>query len=532
VLLLLSIFIFYRKKSIVIATTLTIVVISILMLGILGLFKQKLNMVSAILPSLVLIMCLEDIIFIFSHYYDTPENERDITKTLAHVMVPCFFTSLTTALGFFSFSISPMKILKYFGMFAALAVVLEYIVSIIIGTFVLVFIESRKTGNESKPAGKSYETMFKPWLEKLNGIVQSYYKQITIVFVIILAIGAVGILRITVDTFSMGMLLKSNPIRQNSNFFEKDYGYYVPLEIRLIPASGTIKDPAFLKKLDGLQKLIEKEYGYKSTSVADVVKQLNKVLTDGKESSYIIPDTQNAVAQELLMYEMDGKGDLFYFTNNDMNEARLTVRVPMASSQTFKQIKNTIENTVRAEFGESSKIIFGGYIPLYVKLIDYIAQTQIESFMLAFFLIFLSTTILLRSAYYLLIIVIPNIIPIVFTLGFMGFTGIDLDIATVTVAAITIGLSVDNTIHYLYYFKTLRAKGMEVKEAVGEALRFKGAPMFISNIILVFGYLIMVFGHVTSVVYFGLLVSLTLTMAMLCDMLLLPSLILIFNKKK
>jgi uncharacterized protein len=535
IILLVSILIFYRKKSIMIATTATIVLISVLILGVLGLFKQKLNTVSAILPSLVLIMCLEDIIFIYSHYYDTPPSERDIKKTVSHVLVPCFFTSFTTAVGFFSFCTSPMKILKYFGIFAAVAVILEYVVSIIIGTFVLEFIEkrSKRQGTPVESEKEFYETFFRPRLIKVNTFVQKHNKALAAFFFLILVACLFGITKIKVDTYTIGMLKESNGIRRDSVFFEKDYGFYVPLEVRLIPKSGTIKDPEFLKGLSLLQDEIEKDPSYnKSTSIADVVKQLNRVLTDNKESSYKIPDTGNAIAQELLLYEMDGGNDLWYFVDSSYTEARLTIHVPMASSRSLRAVIDKTEKMINETFRGHVSVAFGGYIPLYIKLIEYIARTQVESFILAFILIFASTTILLRSWYYLFIIIIPNIIPIIFTLGFMGFTGINLDVATVTVAAITIGLSVDNTIHYLYYFKLLRKAGMGVRDAVRETLLFKGAPMFISNIILVFGYLIMIFGHVTSVVYFGILTSLTLSVALLCDILLLPSLLILFSGER
>ena len=535
IILLISVLIFYRKKSIMIAATATIVLISVLIMGVLGLFRQKLNMVSAILPSLVLIMCLEDIIFIYSHYYDTHPSERDIKKTIGHVLVPCFFTSFTTAVGFFSFCTSPMKILKYFGIFAALAVLLEYVVSIIIGTFVLVLIEKRLKQKKTpvEPKREFYETFFRPRLIKINTFVQAHNKAVVAFFFLLFFSGIFGIARIKVDTFTIGMLKESNSIRKDSVFFEKDYGFYVPLEVRLIPKTGTIKEPEFLKGLSHLQDEIEKDPSYnKSTSIADVVKQLNRVLTDNKESSYKIPDTRNAIAQELLLYEMNGNNDLWYFVDSNYTEARLTIHIPMTSSRSFRAIIDKTEKKANGIFQGNVNVAFGGYIPLYIKLIEYIARTQVESFILAFILIFASTMILLRSWYYLFIIIIPNIIPIIFTLGFMGFTGINLDVATVTVAAITIGLSVDNTIHYLYYFKLLRKAGAKVRDAVRETLLFKGAPMFISNIILVFGYLIMIFGHVTSVVYFGLLTSLTLSVALLCDILLLPSLLILFSREK
>ncbi len=238
---------------------------------------------------------------------------------------------------------------------------------------------------------------------------------------------------IKIETYSIGFLLDSNQVKKESVFFEKDYGYYVPLEVRFVPAIGDVKDPAFLKKLASLQDKLERGgLVQRPTSVADVVKQLNKVLA----KSYSIPEKRDSVDQELLLYEMDEKNDPAYFVDNDYLETRLTVRIPMVSSQSMNKVMDSLNIQIADTFGKEVKAVYGGYIPLHIKLLEYITDSQIRSFVLAFVLIFAVTGLYFCSFSMFLVIILPIFI----TLGLMGYVGIDLDISTVTIAALTIGL--------------------------------------------------------------------------------------------
>lgn len=535
-LLIVTIYVLFRNRRVLAASVATMIVSTLLFAGIFCMFGQKFNMISAILPSMVVVLCLEDVIYIFSTYFDTPPGHDRLKQALQHIIVPCFFTSFTTAIGFLSFFSSPMAILKTFGVFAAIGVMLELGVAFIICSFILARME-KKWGSAigmNYSAGENAMGPVYRLLGWINAINLRHHKKIFFLGIAMLAVSIFFAARISVDTYTIGFLLDSNSVKQNSQFIENDYGFYLPLEVRLRPGnSGGINDPKFLKKLDKLQRVLENDVQIeKATSIVDVVKQLNRVLTDRKESSYEIPGTRNAVAQELLLYEMDENNDLAYLVTSDYSELRLTMRLPMVSSQDIKKIMDRVENLTSETFGDRAKLVFGGYIPLYVKLIDYIGRSQVLSFALAFFLIFLSTGILFRSWFLYAVTVIPNIVPIMMTLGIMGASGIDLDIATVTIAALTIGLSVDNTIQYLHAYRKKIWEGASRNEAVSGSLVTTGKPMFISNAILILGFSVMVFSSVKSVIYFGLLIGLTMIFATICDLFLLPSLLLYFKRKK
>lgn len=527
--------ILFRQFGILIAATGTMIISTLLFLGIAGLAELKFNMISAILPSLIIIMSLADIVHIFSHYEKSTSGKERLRRTLNYVLLPCFLTSLTTAVGFLSLYSSPMKVLKDFGIYAALGVMIEYFVAVLFSVVVLSRREKREVQSPQKSTNLLESRLFfEHLLNLINRLVQKRYKIIIFISLLLILVAFSGIMHLVVDTYSMNFLLDSNKIKQASRFIEKDYGFYVPLEIRIHPLSvDSVKSPQFLKKLSVLQANLDKQPQLqKSTSLSDVLKQLNRVLTDNKTSSYKIPSTRQAAAQELLLYESDNDNDLEYFVDNSYKEVRLTVRIPMVSSRTMKSIMSKVTAQFNTVFGKTAQITYGGYIPLYVKMMEYVLESQISSFLIAFIVIFGIMAIIFRSVSVILIGIVPNILPIFLTLGFMGWVHINLDIATVTIAAIAIGISVDDTIHFIFMYKKYRNNGISVQEAIQNTLLKVGKAIITTSVLLVVGYLVLIFASVKSVIFFGLLIVVTMISAVLCDLLLLPSLLLQFNKQK
>lgn len=316
-------------------------------------------------------------------------------------------------------------------------------------------------------------------------------------------------------------------------WIEKNYGYYLPLEIRLIPKSGNIKNPHFLKGLDRLHQRFKTEPDFENpTSLVQVIKQLNKVLMEEGDLAYKIPDSQEAVAQELLLYEMNSKNDLGYFTDFDYSEARFTLRIPMVSSKNMARLISRSRVLIEQEFGDRVDILYGGYIPLYVKMMTYITQSQITSFLIAFGVIFLIMALLFKSLWVMVVGILPNVLPVAMTLGIMGWTGIYLDIATVTIAAIAIGISVDDTIHFLFMYLKTRQQGVTVRASISKTILTSGRAMTVTSLLLIFGYMVLLFANVLSVIYFGLLITLAMLSALFCDLFILPSLLIAFSGEK
>lgn len=519
-LLFILLLILFRSFSILLASTITILLSILLFLEIYALSGQSFNMVSIILPTLLIILNLTNIVHIFSHMNKTENIPQKLHKCYSYVLFPCFFSTTTTAIGFLALTTSPMEILKSFGLFASLGLFLAFAVAISVCTIIL----AKKQDMQFKKT-----IPFEAFLDWLNNKVQAYYKLITVFGIILIVIAGIGILNLNIDTFSINFLLDKNKTKQDSKYIEKHYGYYLPLELRLL--TGTIKEPAFLNKLDRFQNLLNQDKQIQnSTSIVDLVKHLNKVLTDNKENSRKIPKTIEAVAQELLLYEFDEDNDLEYFSTPEYNEARLTLRIPMVSSQNMASIITRVE-TIFNEIFIETKLLFGGYIPLYAKMTQYVTSSQVKSFLLALSIILVIMAILFRSFKIMLIGILPNLLPIFLTLGFMGITGINLDIATVTVAAIAIGISVDDTIHFLFMYRKLKNDDKNTRDAVRGTLMTAGNAIIITSLILMLGYMVLILANIKSIIFFGLLLSVTMLSALISDLLLLPSLLILFDRK-
>ncbi len=164
-------------------------------------------------------------------------------------------------------------------------------------------------------------------------------------------------------------------------------------------------------------------------------------------------------------------------------------------------------------------------MPLYVRLLDYITTSQVTSFATALLYIFVVIGLLFRRASALFLGIAPNVVPIVFTLGFMGLFGIRLDIATVTIASITLGIAVDDTIHELFRFYQFLDTGLSPRDAIRRCLDMEGTAVICASIILCLGFAILGLASIKSVVYFGLLISLTMIFAFLGELYMLPAMI-------
>lgn len=500
-------------------------------LGAYGLAGHNFNMVTVVLPTLMMILAVSDVAYVYNNFcFNSAKIREDKEKGLAYVfnevLSPCLFTSLTNTCGFFALTASSLAVLRDFGKFAGFACMAEFFISMIVAAFVLGFVNPKEGLKVRRPM----EGAVNWWLERMPG----YYKQIIVLFIVASIISIYGIAHLNVDTYSMGFLHESNKVRQESDMIEATYGNYLPLEIRLLTGKdGGIKEVDFLNRLAKTHTDLEAIPGVeKAASILDVLKKLNQVWSDGTKATYVVPASEFAVSQLLMQYESDPDGDVETMTDNPTySEARLTVRVPMVSAARLREFEQKVKAVLATNFaGTEVTFKFGGYVPLYSRIISYVTWSQISSFALAFVFVFGAITVLFRRFKALLLVLVPNIFPVMFTMGVMGLAGIKLDIATVTIAAIALGIVVDDTIHELFLFYEPSRSKMKPVEAIIDALKESGPAVTSTSLIYSLGFLFMVFASIKSIVYFGLLLSLTIMTALLCELTIFPAQICLLRK--
>lgn len=524
-LILLVVFFLFRSWLYLIMVITVMVLGTAAFIGVYGFYRQNFNMVTVVLPTLMLILSISDVSFIYNYYVVNIDRVREdrrkgLIYVFANIISPCFFTSLTNFFGFISIVLSPMEVLRGFGLFAALATMAEYTISMIAAAFLLGLVS---------PAGKIEERRpFAGYVTRWVHLMPKHHRTVMVLLIISAVFGISGIFQLESDTYSMGFLQQTNSVRMQSDEIEGVYGNYLPLEIRLITEKEDgVKDPDFLSRLATAHEALEALPGFqRPASIADVMRRLNQVMSDGTPATYVVPDSDDKVAQLLMLYQSDPDNDLKYMVDPEFREARLTVRVPMVSAVSLHRLEQQAQTTLEKLFaGTTVKIQFGGYVPLYSRLINYITESQVSSFGTALLAIFGAMALLFRRFDAIWLGIIPNVYPIIMTLGMMGWIGIRLDVATVTIASIAIGVAVDDTIHELFLFYKPERRHLDPVDSICEVLIEEGPVVVATSLIYAVGFAALALASIKSVVYFGGLLAMTLIFGMICEISIMPALI-------
>jgi len=366
------------------------------------------------------------------------------------------------------------------------------------------------------------------WADWLGRFAARRSGQVLVVALFCTLLGAWGVTRLEVDTYSIDYLRETHEVRQQSDAIEQNFGPYTPIEF-LVEADDVLYDVEVLSAVAAWQDaMVASDVAGWSRSAVDRIRRLEQVLGDGKPESFRVPEDRERLEQALLLYESDADADLTSLVSADGRQLRVTAGVEMGSAQEIGVAIDAL--TALVSLPDHATLTASGYLPLYVKMMDFIVTSQVRSFSLAFLLIFGLLGVLFRSLRLALLAIPANLGPLLCILGFMGMTGIRLDVATVTISAVVLGLIVDDTTQFMYRFRheMKRAEGDHVV-AVERAVSGIGRAVLVTSLVLAAGFSVLVIATVKSVAWFGVLVAMAVCMALLADLLVLPALIVRFR---
>jgi len=508
-----------------------------LTLGVFAFAGNSINMVTMILPTLIMVIGIADMVHILVHYARVFQTQASMTReeairdTISHLAAPCLLTTVTTSLGFLALASSPMAVIRQFGLYAALGVLVALGLTFVLAAFFCVRI-SRPGDKPTRPLFEKAARGMDRFLEGMAGISTRHPGTVIILSVFLVLLACWGIRSLEANTYPVRYLNEKDPVRISHHIIERDFGHFVPLEFTVRAANaGVVKTPGFLDKIKAFQeRLAEDPQIRQSFSVVDIVEFLNQSFAEGKPEAYRIPRDRASVEQLLLFYEMDPNNDLEEWIGPDYREVRITAYTITLSANEYGELVERAKSIFRdMDFGED--LVEGeglrpdGYLPLYVVMNQYILSSQVRSFLIAFLLVFGLLGVIFRSFRLLLLCLFPNLLPPLFVLGFMGFTGITLDIGTVMIAAILLGIVVDDTVHFLYRFRREGSREGDLSSRIRAALMGVGPAIVATSVILSVGFLILSLASIQSIANFGILCALAILFALFSDLLLLPSLL-------
>lgn len=513
-------------------TVITLIVASlstVITMGLFGLTGHRINMMTVVLPTLVIILSISDCVHVFVHCRsgstDAKEYRRFIVRALAFIAIPCLLTSVTTVVGFGSLSLTKMKVIRELGIFAAVGVAVAYLVTFATVPLFLGWIRF-------KPLAKKEGWLRRHLHAALSAaarVATTHPKRVCVAFGLLMVAMVATFPLMNVDIHMFEYFPQEARVRVDHEAIKSRFGHYLPLEFTLrTKQRDGIKNPAILAKMLAFQAQVEKLPNIgRSISVADMVAEVHKVLT-GKP---VLPPSRNAVAQELLLYSMSDPEELDRFITPAGDYTHLFFKMDFTSGNAARKMIERILERGRKLFGDAVELRAVGYWPLYFKLVDYALDVQVQSFGLAFGLVFLVVFVLFRDVKLTVLAIPPNLFPVCVAGAILAVGGIDLDFATATIAAILLGIAVDDTIHVVYRFRKEReVEGRGTAEAMASAIVGSGHALLTTTLTLCAGFSVLLLSNIKTLFTFGGLLTVCLAAALLADLVFLPALICLFAK--
>lgn len=486
---------------------------------------------TSILPPLIMALVVSDSIHILQKFLQTPGDDLRvrIKEVMERLAVPCFLTSLTTAIGFSSLGLSDIPPIRHFGLAAAAGMMAEFYLSMTIIPLGLWLWGKRH------PIVVQNKNMFKglDHAGQWTGVkVTTWYKPILVVSSAVIALFIYGGTQVQVETNLLEYFRQGSDIRQDTDFVDNRLGGVNTLEISLHSSEPEFfLDPAKMQMIEDISAYLQGiAVVSKTTSLVDFLKLMNQAFHADQMEFHALPQSRQLAAQYLLLYDGD---ELRNFVNADYSWVRISARLTEHSSQRLNRIIAEIDDYLAATITDPSlQVNLTGKTFLVNKLVKSIVESQVKSLSTAFIVIFLVLFFVFRSFKLGCISIIPNALPIIMNLGVMGLLGIPLNTATAIISAVALGIAVDDTIHFLTEYQHQRSGGVARPEAIRASITEKFSPILSTSLILVLGFGILVFSSFVPTVQFGFLCALIMLFAFVSDLVILPAVLMVGAKGK
>lgn len=536
VLVILFLFIAFRSAWGIILPLIVVMSSAVWLIGLMELTGTPINIILTVIPTIMFIVGMSDVIHLVSRYLDafrqTSDKLESIKITLYEVGLSTFLTSFTTAVGFYSLYFVNVQPIKVFGIVMGFGVMLAFVLTYIVLP-VLIFLAP-----SPKSIRKRLKTNF--WQDHLRiwfmHVLKGRWKIIGVA-VLISFIGLVGLSKIESNNFMMDDIRDENPLKQDFNFIDAHYGGFRPFElaVELKDSTSKIWDDDVLKEINRLEYYLENDYGVNiKNSLVTYLKVLNRSSAGGKPEAYELPSTNRKIKNFRRNLRIAGKGELLKSVLDSTERlTRISGTIPdwgnkMVSAKNHDLIEKF------DSFSLKGKLHFQitGTAHLLDKNMSYLAGSLIRGLAISVVIVVLIISLIYRSFSIVLISLIPNLIPLIFIAGVMGFTGIELKSSTAIIFTIAFGIAVDDTIHLLGKFRFELSKGKSKLYALKRAYLTTGKAMILTTLILCAGFLLLVFSDFLGTFYMGVLLCITLFVALIADITLLPALLLMLFRKR
>lgn len=457
-------------------------------------------------------------------------GQQAARETIRHIWLPAFFTAITTAAGFLALSVTRILPIREFALLGAIGPLLLFLFSLTVLPAMLSYIKRLPAATSSIMD----QGIVSRVTRKVPDFTFNNRRSILAAGVAIILFSIWQLPKAQVDNNYVTLFLESSQTRQDIVYFDEVFRGMMTLDIVLDSgADEGIKNPDFLRDLETIQQwLTSHDKLGKVNSVADYLKEINKALNSDDLDWYRLPDSREMAAQFLLLYDSAGANeDLSDIIDFNNRYTRLVVPVVNLPASQMQAELDDIRTYLDSNFAHLNPLLTGTMV-LYTVQDIYTAQGMVQSFLVALNVISLFFVLLFRSVRYGLLSIIPSVMPIILAASLAGMLGIYLDQSAVIVFAMTMGIAVDDAIHVMSRYLSIRKTGASTHHAVQRAMNESGRAVVFSSMVLVFGFSVLIFGSFTTVIYVGMFGSIIMALALLGDLVFLPAILFMVDGKR
>ncbi|UKN03097.1 MMPL family transporter [Paracrocinitomix mangrovi] len=503
--------------------------------GFMGLVNEPINLILTTLPSIIFVVAMSDVMHLVSKYLDElrlGKSKKDaILSAYKEVGKATLLTSLTTAVGFLTLLMVDMQPVQAFGTYTAIGVVLAFILAYTLLPSLLVLTKMPKI------SGKQYNQTF--WYKILHPSflwLLKYKKRLLIGFTILFGVSIYGSTLVINDYFLLEDLKKDNELRQTYQYFNDQFAGLRPFEmsIKVKDDDKSIFDYEVLQEIDKMQNYLEENYQVDNAfSIVSMLKVANRTNHGGQKKYYKFPTEEEADKYIEQFKKFDRSGALSVIVDSTEHYGRISSSIGdvgmIKITEMNKALKGFIDSEIDTDLVEF-KITGTGHL-LDINM-SRLSSSLFSGLALAVGIVSLLMGFLFRSFKMVIIAMIPNILPMLMLGALLGFAGIELKVSTALVFTISFGIAVDDTIHFMSKLKIELDKGKPMMLALRRSFLSTGRAIVLTTIILIAGFLMLMFSDFLGTFFIGLLISCVLIFALIADLFFLPVLLIYFFKPR
>ncbi|MEN8243937.1 MAG: MMPL family transporter [Thermodesulfobacteriota bacterium] len=527
----------FRRISGVVFSLLIVMLSLLSSIGIMAMMGIPFTTVIQILPTFLIVVGISDSVHIlaifYKHFREHSDKQSAIVEAVGYAGLPVLMTSLTTALGLLSFAFADVKSIAQLGYVASIGVMMAFLYTVILlPALISIFpIKSKKLIADGKqPLSDRIFSLIARTTTRRPGLIIAVSTVI-----VVTAFYCALFLRFSHN--AMTWFPEDSPIRIASDLIDKTNGGSVMLEVTVDSGSENgLYDPDLVQRLDQasvdiLGISVHDIRAGQVRSIADILKETNRALNEDDSQAYVVPGNRELIAQELLLFESSGSDDLEDVSDSMYQIGRLSILAPFTDSIHYKDYVDKLSEYLERQFA-SETVNMTGHISLFIQITKHFITSMAKSYVFALIVITLLMLIMIARIRVGLLSMIANVVPIVLIFGIMGILKIPLDMSTILVGSIVLGLVVDDTIHFLHHFRKAYDHTNDVEEAVRITFFTTGRALVITSMVLCAGFFIYMASFLVANIRFGLLVGCAVIFALAADFFLIPALLSIVHKKR